>query len=87
MEEKQLLGSQIEVLIRAFQNQEMAKDELKRVNEMILDELGIAKKDCQFWQFTNNFKTVRNNKPLEPPKMPINKVPKGDKKDGNKTQG
>ena len=79
MEEKELSGSQREVLGRAFQNSEMARMELKRVNEMILEELDIPKKDYQFWVFSNDLTRVINRKPSEPPKMPNLKMPKGNK--------
>ena len=68
MDERILLGSQKEVLIRAFQNQEMARSELKRVNEMILSELGIPEKDWKFWQFSQDLSKVINQKPPDPPK-------------------
>lgn len=68
MEEKRLLGSQIEILARTLQNSEMAHREQKRVNEMILRELGIEEKDFEFWVFSNDLKTVKNQRP-----------PKGDK--------
>ena len=78
MEEKKLLGSQREVLGRIFQNSEMARMELKRVNEMILEELDIPKKDWQFWVFSNDLTKVVNRK-TDPPKMPNPKIPKGNK--------
>jgi len=85
MEEKKLLGSQTETLGRAFQNSQMARAELKRVNEMILNELGIPEKDFQFWEFSQDLLKIVNRKPPEPPKMPTPKIPQGDKKNGNKT--
>ena len=69
MEEKKLLGSQREVLGRVFQNSEMARMELKRVNEMILEELDIPRKDWKFWVFSNDLTKVVNRK-TDPPKMP-----------------
>ncbi len=85
MEEKQLIGSQKEVLARALQDSQMAHAEQKRVNEMILNELGIPEKEWKFWQFSQDLLKVVNQKLPDKPKMPIPKIPKGDKKNGNKT--
>jgi len=77
-EEKELSGSQKEVLSRAFQNFQMAQNESKRVNAMVLKELGIPEKDFKYWVFANDLTKVVNQKP-DPPKMPTPKMPKGNK--------
>ena len=81
--EKKLSGCQKEVLARALQDSQMAHAEQKRVNEMIFKELGIPEKEWKFWQFSQDLSKVINQKPPDP-KL---KVPQGDKKNGNKTQG
>ena len=78
MEEKKLLGSQREILRQVFQNSEIARMKLKEINEMILEELDIPKKDWQFWVFSNDLTKVVNRK-TDPPKMPNPKMPKGNK--------
>lgn len=67
-EEKDLKGSQMEVLARAVQNAEMARAEMNRIFEMILNEHDIVKKDFQYWNFTKDLKKIVNNKPSNPPK-------------------
>lgn len=66
--EKKLLGSQSEVLARAVQNAEMARAEMNRIFEMILDEHGIVKKDFQLWKFSKDLKIIFNDEPPKPPK-------------------